>query len=75
MFSLAFDAPRGTFDDPSEYLIQGRSVEGLFFPMHVTYRYLAMEALPMFSLHGVTFNPNVEHDLMHFGCHLEAHFC
>ncbi len=75
MFSLTFDAPSGAFDDPSEYLMQGRSVDDLFFPMHVTYRYLAMEALPTFSLHDVVVNPNVERDLERFGCHLEAHFC
>ena len=48
MFSLTFDAPSGAFGDPSEYLMQGRGVDDLFFPMHVNYRYLAMEALPTF---------------------------
>ena len=42
--------------------------------MHVTYRYLAMESLPTFSLHDVVVYPNVERDLTRFGCHLEAHF-
>ena len=43
--------------------------------MHVTCRYLAMEALSTFSLHDVVANPNVEFDLERFGCRLEDHFC
>ena len=75
MFSLTFDAPLGAFEDPNEYLMQGRSVDDLFFPMHVNYRYLAMDALPTFSLHDVIVNPNVERDLERFEGHLEAHIC
>ena len=75
MFSLTFDAPSGAFGDPSEYLMQGRSVDDLFFPMHVNYRYLAMEALPTFSLHDVIVNPNVDRDLKRFESHIEANLC
>ena len=75
MFSLTFDAPRGAFEDPNEYLMQGRSVDDLFFPMHVNYRYLAMEALPTFSLHDVIVNPDIDRDLKRFERHLEAYFC
>ena len=75
MFSLTFDAPSGAFGDPSEYLMQGRSVDYLFFPMHVNYRYLAMEALPTFSLHDVIVNPNVDLDLQRFESHIETCLC
>ena len=75
MFSLTFDAPSGAFGDPSEYLMQGRSVDDLFFPMHVNYRYLAMEALPTFSLHDVVVNPDIDRDLSRFERHLKACFC
>ena len=75
MFSLTFDAPSGAFGDPSEYLTQGRSVDDLFVPMHVNYRYLAMEALPTFSLHDVIVNSDVHRDLKRFESHHEAYFC
>ncbi len=75
MFSLTFDAPSGAFGDPSEYLMEGRSVDDLFFPMHVNYRYLAMQAVPTFSLQDVVVRPNVDCDLERFGWRLAAHFC
>ena len=55
--------------------MQGRSVDDLFFPMHVNYRYLAMEALPTFSLHDVIVNPNVDLDLKRFESHIETCLC
>ena len=75
ILSLTFDAPGGAFGDPSEYLTQGRSVDDLFVPMHVNYRYLAMEALPTFSLHDVIVNSDDHRDLKRFESHHEAYFC
>ena len=43
--------------------------------MHVNYIYLAMEALPTFSLHNVIVNPDVDRDLKRFESHLETYFC
>ena len=74
MFSLTFDAPSGAFGDPKEYLMQGRSVDDLFFPMHVNYRYLAMEGLPTFSLHDVVVNPDFERGSQLYLQHLESVF-
>ena len=73
MFSLTFDAPEGAFDDPNEYLMQGRSVDDLFFPMHVNYRYLAMKQLPTFSMHDVIVNPNIDADFARFADHINKH--
>ena len=73
MFSLTFDAPDGAFNDPNEYLMQGKSVDDLFFPMHVNYRYLAMTQLPTFSMHDVIVNPNIDADLARFADHINKH--
>ena len=33
MLSLTFNAPREAFDDPNQYLFQGKGVDDLFFPI------------------------------------------
>lgn len=71
MISLTFNAPKAAFDDPDEYLFQGKSVDDLIFPMHMNFRFFAMEALPTFACFDVMKNPQVEADLENFKRHLE----
>ena len=74
MISLTFNAPAESFDDPNEYLFQGRSVDDLWFPMHMNFRFFAMEALPTFACYDVMKNPDVETDLERFKAHIDNHF-
>lgn len=74
MLSLTFNAPKEAFDDPDQYLFQGRSVDDLFFPMHMNFRFFAMEPLDTFACYDVMKNPHIENDLVRFEAHLSEHF-
>ena len=74
MLSLTFNAPEESFNDPSEYLFQGKSVDDLFFPMHMNFRFFGMEPLETFSCYDVMKNANIEEDFKRFDTHLEKTF-
>ncbi|NHI00235.1 NAD(P)H-dependent oxidoreductase [Oceanimonas sp. MB9] len=74
MLSLTFNAPAESFNDESEYLFQGKSVDDLFFPMHMNFRFFAMEPLPTFACFDVMKNASVEQDFERFQQHIDAHF-
>ena len=74
MLSLTFNAPLESFDDADEYLFQGRSVDDLWFPMHMNFRFFAMEALPTFACYDVMKNADVETDFKRFDAHLTQVF-
>lgn len=74
MLSLTFNAPEESFNDPNEYLFQGKSVDDLWFPMHMNFRFFAMEALPTFACYDVMKNPDVEKDLERFKAHIDDNF-
>ena len=73
LISLTFNAPKESFDDPNEYLFQGKSVDDLLFPMHKNFRFFAMEPLETFACYDVMKNPQVEEDFQRFTQHLDAH--
>lgn len=74
MLSLTFNAPKEAFESPEEYLFQGKSVDDLFFPMHMNFRFFDMEALETFACFDVMKNPNIESDFKRFEDHLEKLF-
>ncbi|WP_165855695.1 NAD(P)H-dependent oxidoreductase [Marinobacter sp. JSM 1782161] len=73
LISLTFNAPKESFDDPNEYLFRGKSVDDLLFPMHMNFRFFAMEPLQTFACYDVMKNPQVEDDFQRFAQHLDAH--
>ena len=73
LISLTFNAPKESFDDPNEYLFRGKSVDDLLFPMHMNFRFFAMEPLQTFACYDVMKNPQVEDDFPRFAQHLDAH--
>ncbi|PTB93143.1 flavodoxin [Marinobacter sp. B9-2] len=73
LISLTFNAPKESFDDPNEYLFRGKSVDDLLFPMHMNFRFFAMEPLETFACYDVMKNPQVEDDFQRFTQHLDAH--
>lgn len=74
MLSLTFNAPEEAFNDPKEYLFQGKSVDDLWFPMHMNFRFFGMEPLETFACYDVMKNANAEYDFNRFTAHLNAHF-
>jgi len=74
MLSLTFNAPREAFDDPAQYLFQGKSVDDLWFPMHMSFRFFAMTAIPTFVCYDVIKNPEIDADFERLTAHIECHF-
>lgn len=74
MLSLTFNAPEESFNDKSEYLFQGKSVDDLMFHMHANFRFFGMQALPTFAAYDVMKNGNIENDFARFEAHLNQHF-
>lgn len=70
MLSLTFNAPQEAFNDPNEFLFQGKSVDDLMFPMHMNFRFFGMDALPTFACFDVMKNPKVEQDFERLGKHI-----
>ncbi len=74
MLSLTFNAPEESFNDPNEYLFQGKTLDDLWFPMHMNFRFFAMEPLPTFACYDVMKNAEPEKDFARFKAHLYEHF-
>ena len=74
MLSLTFNAPEEAFDDPHEYLFQGKGVDDLLFPMHMNFRFFGMTPLDTFACFDVMKNAQVENDFVRFQQHLDTQF-
>lgn len=74
MLSLTFNAPQEAFNDKNEYLFQGKSVDDLFFPMHMNFRFFGMESLETFACYDVMKDPQVHDDLVRFERHIQENF-
>ena len=74
MLSLTFNAPGEAFNDEGQYLFQGKSVDDLFFPMHMNFRFFGMEALDTFACYDVLKNPQIENDFKRFEAHITQQF-
>jgi len=71
MLSLTFNAPAETFDDPDQFFFEGKSVDDLFWPTHLNFRFFGMTPLKTFVCHDVMKNPEIETDLQRFEAHLK----
>lgn len=74
MLSLTLNAPKEAFDDPREYLFEGKSLDDLMLPMHANFRFFDMAAIPTFACFDVMKNPTIEADFTRFEQHLEQYF-
>ena len=74
MLSLTFNAPLAAFDDKDQYLLRGKSVDDLFFPMHMNFRFFGMEPLETFACYDVLKNPDIENDFRRFEEHIARNF-
>ena len=74
LMSLTFNAPAEAFGDPSEPFFGGKSVDDLFWPMHLNFQFFGMQPLPTFACYDVMKNPAIEADFERFEAHLNEHF-
>lgn len=74
MLSLTFNAPREAFNDPSQEFFAGKSVDDLFLPAHLNFKFFGMSPLETFSCHDVMKNPDIENDFRRFDQHLDRLF-
>lgn len=74
MLSLTFNAPEEAFNDENEYLFGGKSVDDLFFPQHMNFKFFGMKPMPTFACFDVMKNPNIEHDFERLQKYLEENF-
>ena len=73
MLSLTFNAPKEAFNDKNQWFFEGKSVDDLFLPTHLNFKFFGMEALPTFVAYDVMKNPNIENDFLRFDKHIEQH--
>lgn len=74
MFSVTMNAPEETFNNPKEYLLEGKSLEDLLFPLHVTFRYLGMSPLPTFACYDVIKNPEIDKNFKRLEIYFDQNF-
>lgn len=74
MLSLTFNAPEESFNNEEEVLFEGKSVDDLFFPQHMNFKYFGMKPLPTFACFDVIKNPNIENDFKRLEAHLAKAF-
>ncbi len=74
MLSLTFNAPEEAFNDKDEFLFAGKSVDDLFFPQHMNFKFFGMQQLPTFACFDVMKNANIENDFQRLQKHLVAIF-
>ncbi|MEO1147115.1 MAG: NAD(P)H-dependent oxidoreductase [Cyanobacteria bacterium J06638_22] len=74
MLSLTLNAPKEAFNDPKQWFFEGKSVDDLFWPMHLNLKFFGMEAMETFACFDVMKNPDIENDFIRFQHHLDKHF-
>lgn len=74
MLSLTLNAPEAAFNDEHQSLFEGKSIDDLFFHMHMNFKFFGMERLPTFACYDVMKSPDVENDFARFGAHLAENF-
>ena len=73
MLSLTFNAPAESFNDKNDFF-EGKSVDDLFFPMHMNFKFFGMAAMETFVCFDVMKNADMENDFKRFEAHLNQHF-
>lgn len=74
MISLTWNAPKEAFNDKSQSLFAGRSVDDVFVMNTANYKFCGMDILPSFSCHDIVKAPDIEGDMQRLRKHLSALF-
>lgn len=73
MLSLTFNAPKDAFNDNNQWFFEGKSVDDLFWPTHLNFKFFGMESLPTFVCYDVLKNPDIDNDFIRFDKHIKDH--
>lgn len=74
MLSITFNAPEEAFNNEEEFLFEGKSIDELYFPQHMNFKFFGMKPIPTFACFDVMKNPNIEHDFERLQKHLVENF-
>lgn len=74
MLSLTFNAPQAAFNAPEQWFFSGKTVDDLFWPIHLNFKFFGMEPIETFVCFDVMKNPDIENDFIRFEVHLNQHF-
>ena len=74
ILSLTLNAPKQAFSDPNQSFFEGKSLDDLFWPMHLNFKFFGMQPLATFACFDVMKNPDIENDFIRFEAHLNQHF-
>lgn len=66
MLSVTLNAPVAAFDDPSQILFGGRSIDELLAPAHINFAFFGMSAQETFAAYDVSKAPTIEADFERF---------
>jgi modulator of drug activity B len=70
MLSLTWNAPSEAFNNPSQMLFEGKSVDDVFVANTANYKFCGAEILPAFSCFDVVKAPSIEADIERLRQHL-----
>ena len=74
MLSITYNAPTEAFGNPNQEFFEGRSIDDLFWPAHLNFKFFGMTPLETFACYDVMKNPDVENDFKRFEDHLNRVF-
>ena len=72
MLSLTWNAPQEAFDNESQILFQGKSVDEVYVSNTAVYKFCGVEILPSFSCFDVLKNPEIEAEFEGLKAHLKT---
>ncbi|KYG28046.1 NAD(P)H-dependent oxidoreductase [Priestia endophytica] len=72
LFSTTWGANEAVFNRKSSFL-EGKSVDDVLFPLHKTFQYCGMDALPSFSVFNAMRNQHIQNTLEDLSIHLNHH--
>lgn len=75
MLSLTFNAPKAAFNDVTQDLLEGKSVDDLLVCYTASYKFCGIDVLPAFSCFDVMKAPDIERDLIRLKQLLSTTFC
>ncbi len=72
MLSLTYNAPREAFNTENQYLMQWKSPDDMFLPVHLNFRFFAMTALETFACYDIFKNSDIENDFIRLREHIKT---
>ena len=74
MLITTWNAPDEAFNNESQFLFEGGSVDDVFISFHAMQKFVGMNKMPSFSLFDVKKRPDIKQFLSDFGTHLSQNF-